>query len=172
MSLDRISIGYDKTAHSIVLLGPEEIPEIMSGMGVKKRWTPDEDIIMEILYPTTKLSDLELILGRSSTSIRMRAYIMQIPKCKVFFANQQSENAKGRYKGCPPKPPKPVTKRAVPIIRVSKESQQMVAAMEWNIKALDSAGQFILANLTAAIIERIKGCKEINLDFLTVQDGL
>ena len=28
MNLNHVSIGYDKTAHSIVLLGPEEIPEV------------------------------------------------------------------------------------------------------------------------------------------------
>lgn len=33
-----------------------------------------------------------------------------------------------------------------------------------------AAGQFILAELTTAIIERIKGGKEINLDFLIVMD--
>ncbi len=66
----------------------------VSGSGKKRPWTPDDDLVMERLYPTTKAQVLVEILDRSDRSIRVRASFLKLPKCKIFRSNQQSENGK------------------------------------------------------------------------------
>ncbi len=141
----------------------------MSGKGPKKRWSQDDDLILEKLYATTDISVLEEILDRSGNCIRQRAAIKEIPKCKKFFSKTQSENGKGRYRGLPAKPKTPPREKKIPVVRLSKESLNLIADMKKNVLALNNAGQNVLANLTSMVIERIKA-RDINLDFLTIRD--
>ncbi len=141
----------------------------MSGKGPKKRWSPDDDLILEKLYATTDISVLEEILDRSGNCIRQRAAIKEIPKCKKFFSKTQSENGKGRYRGLPAKPKTPPREKKIPVVRLSKESLNLIADMKKKIEVLNAFGLIELANLTSMVIERIKA-QELNLDFLTVRD--
>ncbi len=141
----------------------------MSDRGPKKRWSQDDDLILEKLYATTDISVLEEILDRSGNCIRQRAAIKEIPKCKIFFSKIQSENGKGRYRGIPAKPKKPPREKKVPAVKLSKESLNLIADMRKNMESLITAGQNELAKLTGVIIERIKA-RDINLDFLTIRD--
>ena len=139
--------------------------------GAKRKWSPDDDLILAKLYPTTDINVLEEILDRSGNCIRQRAAIKEIPKCKIFFAKTQSENGKGRYRGLPAKPKPPPRKKRVPAVRLSTASLKMIAGMESNVNALNAACHFQLSNITKAMIERIKTVKgqEINFDFLTIR---
>jgi hypothetical protein len=119
-----------------------------------KRWTEADDLLIQQLYPTTKIGVLEKMMGRKGASINSRASLLQVPKepkDKGFRSKQQSENGEGKHNDLP-------------------NVSDLVAELELNINALVGANKAMLADITRAAIERVKDRGHAH-DFLTISGG-
>ena len=60
-------------------------------------WLPEDDLLLEQIYPTAKSGELVRIFDRSIGAIRVRASLLDIKRCTGAASSERSASAYRRY---------------------------------------------------------------------------
>lgn len=114
-------------------------------------------------YPATDTAKLAEKLFLTKKALVQQAHKLGVKKCPAFkklnrSVSMENAHSDGLYL---------TSKRYI-----CGAGNRKISELEDSIKALNAAGQTMLANLTSGIIERIRaaGGKELKFDFLIIRD--